>query len=767
MFNFNRALILAAVWIPLATTLAAAVVSGLSAPDAVQVSWPPLQAVFTQSTPAVSRAEYEIADKHWQGLRYRPVVLSSSNRREPTEHSGVWYKDREADDWSVGWDITLEKLSTEHDARRKLGFEATEIDACNVSGDLLFNVIWTKAKGAPATRLDVELSATDLMQKVSALATERFRPARLDVYTVDGAVRYAVLSVQDGAPAQVEADLTKLQLASMSARLLERGYIASDLSSYLEDDVVHHAGVWVQDARVLDHEIGVALSRSEFESRGLYRRKDNYILADLDSYDTAYGDQRFSAIWHRIYPKDQLFSNVSLNSNPDADELWAIVNELRGSGTDGKSASIGFRIEDLTNGHYLAFNPKEHFYLASTRKVILATTLIKTGVNLDIRYELKAADYRATPDEPKPTDYQATPPRGLTKDDFGKTFSIRDFMRNMLGVSDNTSADFLKRFIAEIAGEGAPEALLWDVVGVTDFSEFTTAAEFDKRIMERQDPAIREVPNHTFEAWRRENDRSFATESDHAAFDRAGRRTPRSAYDAYYSELANSMSPDAYSAFYRRLAAGDILSAEERGVLLANMGQNEGYGPGRGEWYDDFRSKGGSKAFNKSKTGIAWNYAGEPGDTTNVVPQYSFCIFTKNWEGGMDGDTAERGMIDILRASLKILREHRNAEGSDNNTRLTPAANAGIGGTIRNATAPSPTRPTSWTIGAGTMRSREDSLPNGSGRTHRTNTLPASMVAHIVSTRSANHRSERNRQIVKIPNSNQTVSQFVPFNDII
>lgn len=133
----------------------------------------------------------------------------------------------------------------------------------------------------------------------------------------------------------------------------------------------------------------------------------------------------------------------------------------------------------------------------------------------------------------------------------------------------------------------------------------------------------------------------------------------------------------------------------------------------------------------------------------------------------MDGDTAERGMIDILRASLKILREHRNAEGSDNNTRLTPAAKAGIGGTIRNATAPSPTRPTSWTIGAGTMRSREDSLPNGSGRTHRTNTLPASMVAHIVSTRSANHRSERNRQIVKIPNSNQTVSQFVPFNDII
>jgi beta-lactamase class A len=653
----------------LATMPAAAVVSGLSAPDADQVSWPPLQAVFTQSAAAVSRAEYEVADKHWQGLRYRPVVLSSSNKHEPMEYSGVWYKDREADDWKVGWDIPLETLSSEHDARRKLGFEAIEIDACHINGDLLFNVIWTKAKGAPATRIDVELSAKDLMQKVSALATERFRPARLDAYTVDGMVRYAVLSVQDGAQAQVEANLTKRQLASMSARLLERGYIASDLSSYLEDDVVHHAGVWVQDARVLDHEIGIDLSRSEFESRGLFRRKDNYILADLDSYDTAYGNQRFSAIWHRIYPKDQLFSNVSLNSNPVVDELWAIVNELRGNGKDGKSASIGFRIEDLTNGHYLAFNPKEHFYLASTRKVILATTLIKTGVDLDIRYELKAADYRATPDEPKPTEYQATPPRGLTKDDFGKKFSIRDFMRNMLGVSDNTSADLLKRLIAEIAGEGAPEALLWDVVGATDFSEFTTAAEFDKRIMERQDPAIREVPNHTFEAWRRENDRSFATESDHTIFDRAGRRTPRSAYDAYYAELANSMSPDAYSAFYRRLAAGDILSVEERGVLLANMGQNEGYGPGRGEWYDDFRSKGGSKAFNKSKTGIAWNYAGEPGDTTNVIPQYSFCIFTKNWEGGMDGDTAEQGMIDILRTSLQILRAHRNAKDPNNNGR--------------------------------------------------------------------------------------------------
>lgn len=64
------------------------------------------------------------------------------------------------------------------------------------------------------------------------------------------------------------------------------------------------------------------------------------------------------------------------------------------------------------------------------------------------------------------------------------------------------------------------------------------------------------------------------------------------------------------------------------------------------------------------------------------------------------------------------------------------------------------------------MRSREDSRPNGSGRTQRTNTLPASMVTLIVSTRSANHRSEINRQIVKIPNSNQTVSQFMPFNKI-
>jgi hypothetical protein len=650
----------------ISATSAPAIVSGLSVPGAVHVSWPPLQAVFTQSAAAVSRAEYETADKHWQVLRYRPVVLSSSNRREPMEYSGIWYKDREADDWEVGWDIPLETLSSEHDAHRKLGFEAIEIDACYVSGDLVFNVIWAKAKGAPATRLDVDLSATDLMQKVSVLASERFRPARLDAYTVDGAVRYAVLSVQDGAPAQVEADLTKLQLASISARLHERGYIAADLSSYLKGDVIHHAGVWVQDARVLDHEIGVDLSRSEFESRGLFRRKDNYILADLDTYDTPYGDQRFSAIWHRIYAKDQLSSNVSLNSNPDVDKLWAIVNELRGSGTDGKSAKIGFRIEDLTNGHYLAFNPKEHFYLASTRKVILATTLIKTGVDLDIRYELKATDYRATPEKPKPTDYYATPPRGLTKDDFGKKFSILDFMRNMLGVSDNTSADFIKRLIAEIAGEGAPEALLWDVVGATDFSEFTAAAEFDKRIKERQNPAIREVPNHTFMAWSRQNDRSFATESDHAVFDQVGQGTPRSAYDAYYAELANSLSPDAYSTFYRRLAAGEILSVEERGVLLANMGQNEGYGPGCGEWYDDFRSKGGSKSFTKSKTGIAWNYAGERGDTTKVVPQYSFCIFTKNWAGGMDEDTAEQGMIDILRASLQILRAHRKTESTDN-----------------------------------------------------------------------------------------------------
>jgi hypothetical protein len=226
------------------------------------------------------------------------------------------------------------------------------------------------------------------------------------------------------------------------------------------------------------------------------------------------------------------------------------------------------------------------------------------------------------------------------------------------------------------------------------------------------------------------------------------------------------MSPDAYSAFYQRLAAGDILSAEERGVLLANMGQNEGYGPGCGEWYDDFRSKGGSKAFNKSKTGIAWNYAGEPGDTTNIVPQYSFCIFTKNWEGGMDGDTAERGMIDILRASLQILRAHRNAENPGNNTRLITSGEGWIGGTIRNATAPSPTRPASWTIGAWTMRSRENSVLNGSGRIQRSNTLPASMATLTVSTRSENPRSEINRQIVKIPNSYQTVLQFMPFHNI-
>ena len=33
----------------------------------------------------------------------------------------------------------------------------------------------------------------------------------------------------------------------------------------------------------------------------------------------------------------------------------------------------------------------------------------------------------------------------------------------------------------------------------------------------------------------------------------------------------------------------------------------------------------------------------------------------------MDGDTAEQGMIDILHASLQILRAHRNTEVSGNN----------------------------------------------------------------------------------------------------
>ncbi|HXU47392.1 MAG TPA: serine hydrolase, partial [Thermoanaerobaculia bacterium] len=492
------------IWLALFVTLAAA-----SAPALAVGPWASNPVVFGQEVGGVVDADYSSAWTHWKDLGYAPVSVSGVEKSgSPVRYSGLWHKDPSIVAWTSRRGLTATAYQDLWDQLIAQHFRVLDLDAHVVGGQALYDVIFVKDATFKPFYSHRILTRAQLDAKVALYSSQGYRPIRINAYKVGSQVYYAAVWVQDGlTDAPLLRDLTSTQYGDWWTLYKNQGYHPVDIAVYVKDGGQRYAGIWVRGEAGIDNWISLRdRTAAQMQAEIIAQKKANYLEIDLDAYYTTGGSLRFSGVWIRRQPRNVLTGNVTL-SGAQIDSLKSKLSEYVNLGTDARKGSVGFYIEDLTNGHWIAFNPNEPFYLASAAKTFIAAkTVSMPEMPSGDLYQLRTSDWRG----------EAT--RGFTKSDIGDDFPVSTYLDHMIDNSDSCSTDRLSGLIASFDGALAVNKFLDDQAAMQNVGEITTICQVDKRVQANADPCVFSVPCNSFESWGRANDTSYSTAADKACF---------------------------------------------------------------------------------------------------------------------------------------------------------------------------------------------------------------------------------------------------------
>ena len=547
--------------------------------------WTEKVVVFSQEAPGVSDALYSSGWTHFKSLGYAPVSVSGVEKSgAAVRYSGLWAKDPSILDWSSKRKLTDAEYQDAWDDLVGAGFRVLDLDAHTIGNSPRFNVIFVRESPAKPFFSHRALTLGQLDAKVVEYKAQGYRPIRINGYRVGSstsAQRYTAVWVKDGpTDAILRRDLTSAQYAAAWATYKEADYRPVDIAAYPTASGLRYAGIWLrvpnQPAWVSKRE----LTLSALDSERLAQKKANYVMTDLDSYYMG-NELRYSAIWVRTQPKNVLRSNVALSGSL----MTSLQNSINGyitAGADGRKGNLGFYVEDLTNGNWIAFNPHEPFYLASAAKTFIASKVVDMPeLPESATHQLRLSDWRGESS------------RGFTTLDIGKFFPISEYLDNMIDGSDSASTDRLIGLAESFDGAKTVNAHLKNDAQMIQVGEITSICTLDKRIYSFRDSCINAVPCSSFEQWSRANSIALSSAADVACFDDVD-DSPVSwnfAYDAYYHSLANSVSPAEVGRFFRRLADHELHDVFDEASLVRQLDKNNTYSSFSGTFYDAWAAK--------------------------------------------------------------------------------------------------------------------------------------------------------------------------------
>lgn len=607
--------------------------------SAAEGPWAENPVVFSQELAGASDGDYSAAWAQWRDLGYHPAGLSAVEKAgSPVLYSGLWQKNPRIVDWHSHRKLTDAQYAELWDASVAAGFRVLDLDAHVVGNVPYFDVIFVKEQPKKNFYSHRSLTLADLDQKVAAYKPQGYRPIKLNAYTVGSQLRYAAVWVADGKlDFQLKRDLSSAQYASWWTTFKNQGYHPVDIAAYTKGGQLRFAGIWLRDASYKSFVSLRDMTASSITSESIAQKKANYVMVDLDAYYSG-GALRFSAIWLRTQQRNVLRGNVPVGV-PQLSSLSAKLAEYTTPGSDGRSGSVGFYIEDLINGNWIAFNPHEPFYLASAAKVLIGSTLISLPQPaLGAQYTLSAQNWRGEDD------------RGFDESDIGKQFPVSKYLANMIDFSDSASTDKLFGLTLAHGGPLAVNSFARTKAGMVNVGEVTTICQVDKRVQRSADTCIDAVPCHSFETWYRDGgNTAYATAGDLACFDdlEDSPMSTEERYDRYYHTLANSVTPAEQGRFFRGLANHQLLTVFDEAALLSELDKNNSYNNFSGVYYDAWGGKGGDKRKVKSWLGVGWEWDQGVGDYSSVTYQFSVSMFTESWN--VDDATADAlasGVID-------------------------------------------------------------------------------------------------------------------------
>ncbi len=626
----------------------------LAASPALAVGpWAGNPVVFGQEVGGVADSSYSAAWTHWRDLGYAPVNLSGVERSgAATRYSGLWHKDSSITAWTSKRGLTAAAYQSLWDQLIGQGFRVLDLDAHVVSGTPYYNAIWIKEQGGTKPfKSHRILTLAQLDAKMAEYAGQRFRPIRVNGYRVGSTTYYAAVWVQDGlTDFGYKRDLTSADYSSWWTFYKNAGYRPVDIAAYPTSAGLRYAGLWVRESGI-DGWISLR-DRTAAQMQGaiIEQKKANYLEVDLDAYYVG-SELRFSGIWIRRQARNVLTGNVAL-SGAAIDQLKSKLVEYTTNGSDGRKGSVGFYIEDLTTGHWIAFNPNEPFYLASAAKTFIAAKEVTMPeLAAGDLYQLRTGDWRG----------ETT--RGFTKADIGDNQTIATYLDHMIDNSDSCSTDRLFGLIEHFDGGLAVNEFLASQASMQNVGEITSICTVDKRIQGNADACVYSVPCHSFESWFRAGDLTYSTAADKACFTKVNNSgvSNDARYDLYYNTLANSVTPAEVGRFFRGLADHDLLTVFDEGDLVRELDKNNSYAPPANGAFQAWGGKDGGKYKVKSWIGVAWNWDFGSGDYTSLSHQFSVAMFTEDWTtDDTTGDSKAGAIIgDAIKAAIPYLVSKR------------------------------------------------------------------------------------------------------------
>jgi hypothetical protein len=630
------------------------VLDNLSFPGAVRVDTGPVPPVlerdpvaFSQETWNVSHTDMVETNERLFLRGYMPVSVSSTISSGDLRLSAVYHKDKDLVNFATRHFLTAAELQAFDATLRADNFQVVAIDAHDGGdGQPRFTVTWHKrTTPAPAYNLILQDTSAMMTARLTAIPTG-FRPLKISGYQVGSQTFFASIWVSDGKEAAASIDLSGDAYHTRWSQLRDLGFHPSDISGY-GSGIPKFAGVWVRGDGVTAWTSNRNLTSSELRDKMILMKDDNKRLIDLDQYTvTAAGvsTQLYSAIWVQTEPRHVLASDLDTADPALAPLRQAAVSYL-------EKASLGFFVEDLTNGHFVAFNPDEPFYLASMIKVFVAGRTITTpGFDPNTTVPFNAADWRGEND------------RGFTRDDLGTMVSLDRFLRNMIDNSDTASADLLYGRAVTNFGPRAVNDFITHDLGLFNFDDITTICDVDKRIRSGSS-CVQDMRCACFEGLLRGAPPANCNNAEiECAFLHGG--LEQTSFDAYFETLVNSMTPRTFAQFWRRLGSGGVMAGPgQRGHLLRYLHLNGNHQPAGGPW-DAYGGKGGAKDDSKSWSAVSWRWTGTPGDYNAVAPQFSFTVLTEDRARllflplSSDAD-ADQVIDDVLRLATQYLVSKR------------------------------------------------------------------------------------------------------------
>lgn len=582
--------------------------------------------VFGQSVAGARSTQYSDAWNQWRDLGYHPNLLSAVRVDGANLYSGVWTDDPNVSAWFSQRGMTWDEYGDYWTELKDAGYRVLDLDAHVVDGTVYLDGIWVKERRTRGWASRRGLSESGLRDALTDYEADGLRPSRINSYVVDGEVRYtAVWVTDDGSDWALLVDSTSEEYSAAWSAHRDAGLRPADISSH-DLDGARFNGLWVEDDSHSGWWSRRNLTEAAYRDEAILRKSQNYVLVDLDAYTDA-GDLRFSAIWRRGEAHNQLSTNAHLDADVVA-QLEALIDAY-----EADHGHLGFYVEDITSGEMLAYNEHEHFYMASTAKVLIGTGVLsmidngerfgRTPLTLDTTVAYDQSRYRQARD---------VTGSGMVP---GTNYTIEQYLRWMINDSSTASTDLL----TSVVGREALNEYLTADLGLINVGEVTSICELDQRILSTFDTCFLTVPCDIFEAWWRDGNTSQPGYATYASCLGSNRPSGSAAYDdiynAYYATLANSITPAEYGRYWRMLLDGQLLS-EELTYLMLDVLDDTGNSYvddnvlGMG-YFDGFGGKHGGKRSAQSWVGLSWYRNGDADDFSTADRFYSVSIFTENW----------------------------------------------------------------------------------------------------------------------------------------